>query len=847
MPQDRASEAAAGGGGDGREAGQPAAGIAEARSGDARPEEVGPRDAQGGPVRPASTALPVLNEAERLLIAAAAAGEHADLRRKTIRAAVLRDLILEAHPGWVVPHAGLRLSRAIITGCLDLEGCIIAKPVLVWHSRFEGGGDKGAIVVRDARIKRLGIHSSTVIGAIVADRVQVESGVFLGGGLVKGALQVRGADIGGALAIEGTEIGDGKAALLAAGLRLTGPLILRRAKIQGEVAIPRAQLGAGLYGEEMSLAHDGIALNAESARVAGDMLLERAVVAGAIRLANTRIGGRIAADGLAVTAVPDALLASGLNVEQGIELAGARFGGSVRLDGADIGKTVRAEGLEIEGGETAIAADVIRIGGNWDMARARLVGQVTLPGADVNGQLRLTEARIYGTDLAVRGDGARIRGGCFLSRAMIFGLVRFPAAEISNQFRLRGASIKVDRGAALFASASSFGRDVELNGGFETVGGVVLDQVKIRGLLDLTASRIVSVALAQATPQAQAARRTKQRTDHHEMLAERAISLVDATIDRLEMPEMAEQRPRGIVDLTRAHVGSFEDYSATWPPPVKSRAKSADGRDIDHLLLDGFTYEHLANPSGATGMRQRHTRHEDRVGEQRIAWLEGQQHCDVVDHFKPQAWVHLGERLAAQGYHDDARTVAVARRRRETRSHAATFGQRWQGHILDVFALYGYNPWRTVLWMAAVVAAFACVFALAAGHCRSDGCFDESVFVVSNRDAYTPEAFERRYPPFNALAYSFDVFVPFVAFGYEDHWRPNIAWQPVAELPLPDIAGPTRTTAAKGGNFALTKQPTVTLTLGGALYVLAVVEMLLGLVLTSLAVTGFTGLLRGES
>jgi hypothetical protein len=30
------------------------------------------------------------------------------------------------------------------------------------------------------------------------------------------------------------------------------------------------------------------------------------------------------------------------------------------------------------------------------------------------------------------------------------------------------------------------------------------------------------------------------------------------------------------------------------------------------------------------------------------------------------------------------------------------------------------------------------------------------------------------------------------------------------------------------------------------LYVLGVVEMVLGLVLTSLAVTGFTGLLRGE-
>jgi len=38
----------------------------------------------------------------------------------------------------------------------------------------------------------------------------------------------------------------------------------------------------------------------------------------------------------------------------------------------------------------------------------------------------------------------------------------------------------------------------------------------------------------------------------------------------------------------------------------------------------------------------------------------------------------------------------------------------------------------------------------------------------------------------------------------------------------------------------------VTITIGGVLYVLTILEMILGLVLTSLAVTGFTGVLRGD-
>ena len=88
------------------------------------------------------------------------------------------------------------------------------------------------------------------------------------------------------------------------------------------------------------------------------------------------------------------------------------------------------------------------------------------------------------------------------------------------------------------------------------------------------------------------------------------------------------------------------------------------------------------------------------------------------------------------------------------------------------------------------------------------------------------------YPAFAPLAYSFDVFIPFVDFGYKEHWRPAVSYRPLAEVPLPDLPW--------------LRQRTLTLTLGIVLYVLYVLEMLIGLVLTSLAVTGFTGLLKGD-
>lgn len=778
-----------------------------------------------------------LTEAEKSLIMAVNRGEVADLKRQTIRASVLRDLILESRPGWTVPHAGVRVHRAIIDGELDLEGCTISKPLLFWHSRLQGGSDRGLVLLRDAKLKRLGIHSSTVEGSIIADRVQVESGVFIGGGLMQGVLQIRGADVHGALAIEGTEIGDGKTALRAAGLRLSGPLILRRARIKGEVAFPRAEIGAGIYGEDAMIECATLAMNGESARISGDVLLDRANITGGIGFSYAQIGGRFSADGLTVSGVGEAIQAVGLNVGHGVSAVGAKVAGTVRLDGADIGKAFRAEAIEIEGGRTAILADVIRVGGNWDLARAKLVGQLSCPGADINGQLRLTEAHIYGADLAIRGDGARIRGGCFLSRATVFGLIRFPAAEFGNQFRLRGASLKVDQGAALFASGSTFNRDVELNGGLQTIGAIVLDQAKIKGVLDLRGSGLKSAALARdGAPPPQS-----DPHDHAAQADEVALSLIDADVDRLEMPEKLEHRPRGIVDLSRAHAGAYLDYAAAWPPGPGVRGQSSGGRDIDHIVLDGFSYDHLINPAGSAAGSAPQRHRSDKVAARRVAWLEGQHEDDVRGHFKPQAWVQLASRLAAQGYRDDARDITIARMRRERRSAGTTSGHRWQGRILDLFALYGFNPWRTVIWMAMFILLFAGLWSWAATYCEQRGCLDERVFVVSNRDAYTQETFKRGYPEFNALGYSFDVFVPFVSFGYEDHWRPNIHWQPFAELALPDFL--TRLLFADDPGRA---SPTLTLTLGGVLYISSVVEMLLGLILTSLAVTGFTGLLKGS-
>ncbi len=790
-----------------------------------------------------------LTASDEALIAAAARGVVVDLEGERISGAVVRALLNGENADWPAAQSGLRIYNAIIAGGIDLEGCTARVPLLLTRVRIEDG-ERGALVVRDGRLKRLSLQDCLVDGALVADRAQFENGILFAGGRIEGEVFARGVQVSGAWSIEGTRIGTGRESIKANGLRLSGPLILRRARLVGDVQLERAQLGSGLYAENLQLDGKtaGRAFNMEGARVTGDLLLASARLTNGLRIAHARIEGRMAAEGAQIAASEIAVEGEGVSVGQGVTFGGAKVEGVIDLSGADIGKGLLAEAIEIDGGSTAILAGGISVGGNWDLARAKIVGAINCPGAEIRGQFRLTEARLFGAELAIRADGARIGGGCYMSRSMVFGLLRFPACEIGNQFRLRGASLKVEAGAALMVNGSRFGRDVELNSGLQSIGALVLDQVRIPGVLDLTDSRVKSAALARDGRPRPGDEASANPEDG--LWDEAALSLADADVKRLCMPMKREDRPRGIVDLSRARAASFHDYADTWTPGPAARGRASDGRDIDHLVLDGFVYEHLNNPAGTPdeyhGGGHRHA--DDRVGERRQQWLDGQQACDIREHFKPQPWVQLETRLLQQGYDDASRQISISRRRLERSSHATRTLERWQGAFLDLFALYGFNPWRTVAWMVAFVVIFAGIWAWAGGQCTKSGCSDESVFVMTNRDAYSADKFDEVYPSFNPLAYSFDVFVPFVSFGYADHWRPNLSWNALGEIPQPFTFSPVGEGTGTGERTANDESdlPTIRLTMGGVLYALVIAETIIGIVLTSLLITGFTGLLRGD-
>ncbi len=815
----------------------------------------------------------MLTDAETAFLDAVLAGKRAELGGETLRAGLIRAVATEANPDWIAPPIGISLYNAVIEGPLDLEGCSISNPLIFLRCKFSAGGDRaGAIRLRDAALKRMALYDCAIDGDIKADRVHIESALFMTGSAIKGMVRLRGASLGEALAMDGVDIQKaGEIAVLADGLRLGGPMILRKAVIAGEVRLAGARVGGNLLWEEARLCNAGVAvtadgaicdgawilrrahidggvrfrgmtvkaidapnveiaggaegMNGRGASIGGDLALDGATLSGGLKLGRARVGGELSARGALLSGLGGdwAIAAAGVVIDRGVALLGAKLTGGLSLANAVVGHGIAASNIEIAGSGRAIEADVMRLGGNWIMRGAKISGSVRFAGAHIEGQIGFTESRIEGAGgLAIRADGAFVAGGWFMGRADIRGLVRLPAARLGNEMRLRGAKLAVSQGPAFFANGVKITRELVLDGGFEATGGVVLDHAEIAGMMDLSGSRVVSALLARGgAPRESGADVLDPRYD------EAAISLVDTRLDRLVMPDSAETRPRGVVDLSRARAGSYEDAAAAWPPSAASRKGDARGRDgaghdADHLVLDGFQYDHLENPSGLVAATPRSS-----TSRLRTRWLESQSEADLDAHFKPQAWVQLANRLAAQGYHDDARAIAIARRRRQRASASASKSAKLQGWLLDVFALYGYNPWRTVVWMALFVVMFAGLWQWAAHGCARADCKDESVYAMALKGDFGQDDKKATaaYPAFHPLAYSLDVFLPFVNLGFEDHWRPRLDYGPLVAFPAPG-----------GGETAITA--------GQILYAAFVVETLAGLILASLAVTGFTGLLK---
>lgn len=244
--------------------------------------------------------------------------------------------------------------------------------------------------------------------------------------------------------------------------------------------------------------------------------------------------------------------------------------------------------------------------------------------------------------------------------------------------------------------------------------------------------------------------------------------------------EIGRPRISGVVDLRDSSVGTLADGCG--------RKWREAGVAPGALLIEGFSYRNLDEDEALDAAA---------LVRLRLDWL-AMQHPEsgaTAASFAPQPYDQLAHHFAQQGDERARRQVHIARRELQRRHSGLGWIERSVALLLSWSSRYGYSPGR---------ASFATLLFIAIGAALAWSAQD--AFVASSSD--TPVA------PFSPALYAIDVAVPFLELG-QDH---GYALNP-ARLP----AFPGRELIV-GATIALYR--------------------LLGLILISITVLTFTGLLR---
>jgi hypothetical protein len=609
-----------------------------------------------------------LQEPERLLWLAHARGAWVDLRAggaaddlagasgwgpaRTIRAEVIRELLLgagDAEPGSV---PAVRLRGARITGRLDLMGATVGGPLVCEQCAFDEEPRFVEAVTRTVRIVRSalpGLNGTRMRldGILNLQACEIGGVLRLDQAKITGQLCVREAVVGrpgGAaaaapvLSAEGMAVDGG---VDAAGLTVHGAMSMRVAAIAGSVDLSTARIACP--GQRALMLSNAVVQGKFDGRglaVAGEMRMHNTRIAGSLIMAAARLenpgGEALSAGGLVSGGVffTDHFAAVG-----GMRLIGAQLDANLTLAGAT---------LSNPGG---LALNLVRATmGSLDGAELACAGQVMLTGARVAGDLDLSGARLEAGDgrAALVAEGAQIDGSLNLAGVRARGELTLRTVRVGRRVLLAGAQLDNPGGWACRLSRAEVGADVFCDE-MTAAGGLRVAGARIGGELSLRRARLSHPG---------------------------GDAVEAATLQAAELSLRTAVAVEGMVDLRYAAIGILRDDPAVWP---------------DQLTLEGLTYQAL----------------EPRLpARQRLRWLDR----DPRGH-QPQPYEQLAAHYNAIGQPAQAVSVLYARERIQRRA-LPPLARAWS-RLQDLAVGYGYQPGRALVWLAVLLGAGTVIFALA--------------------------------------------------------------------------------------------------------------------------------------
>ena len=604
------------------------------------------------------------------------------------------------------------------------------------------------------------------------------------------------------------------------GSTFNAPYRMARATLTGGFHAEKAKFERGLFAEEASCTNWFM----DGAEVKGCFDINSATITGQFSASDGATfdnAGSIAVEAHSVRA--DSWFMDGVTVRGTLSISSATI----------VGPFSATQGAIFENpGQAAIQAHSITVG-SWFMEKAIVRGSFGIQGAAISGQLEAESASFENpTGDAILCVYSSIADGIILRDAKVTGGINLSSTVISKTVALDRCEVFATRHRAISLSDAHVIGETRINDA-KLYGHFHAHRARFDGRLSFQGASITASSVARSRCQISA----ELARGYHEIdearqdrCKDKAISLVEARVDgRLVLPE---QCPDGIVDLSRAHCDTLEDRAAGWPPPLAKGKRACGARvciaeqsDVQHFILDGFEYDHLEFPTGEehdTG----------NVAAARIRWLTSQSAQHLVKHFNPQPWRQAASVLRAMGYEEAAQAVAIERRVRQRISDGVSPFQRAVSWLLHQLADYGFNPWKTVSLAVLFVILCAGVYGWGTASCNPnmiESCEGQAAFTQVRFGDIEPG---KAYPELNALLYSADAFLPLLDLGTEPYWRPNTsAW---VKLPYPVLTSFDRILISE--NFPI----------GWILYILSIIETIVGALIVAVAVTGFTGLLTRD-
>lgn len=423
-------------------------------------------------------------------------------------------------------------------------------------------------------------------------------------------------------------------------------------------------------------------------------------------------------------------------------------------------------------------------------------GSVTLTGAKIAGELSFLGSELGGKDpVALDANGAEIGASLFLRHGRFTGLVDLTRVHVHGNVHAQGAQLDHpgNEKVVLIARGARIGGDAFLRHGFEASGLVDFARAEFTGGLLLDGAKL--------------------HAPHGT-----ALSLNQARIGAaLGLSQEGGSTPsggalKGHLDLRGCRVNELRDDGSMWPD-----------RRTGFLKIDGMEYDRFGGRATTLS------------GRRRVRWLKLQRANDLGKGFKAQPWEQLIKTLRRMGHVNDANRVAIAKEAALHRSGTLTWGQWALSWFSGLLTGYGYLPMRSVIAGVLVVVLGAMIFSSAA----RQGIMAPADSAVLLSQAYREEGkLPLGYPAFDPWTYSLDVFLPVIEFDQESRWLPSMPARPETRAALQgsDVSVWTLYSRAQAMLDAWVTRDLAKMWLR--------IQIVLGWILTSLAIMGFTGLLR---